>query len=300
MRKPGRLKMKRILLFAIAVATIMTFGSCHKEGKYSPSKKISKIYKESGYPGYFSGRYLSESWNWNKNQLQSIYHHSSGGSISYTEDFTYTKGRISRVDCRYPSSSMSYYSEFTYDGGKLSRMAEYYNGQLESESSFTYKNGKISTMNRTYYYSYYDKSETMPMVKSSFLSLIIPELSDKIIENLYRLSNKSKGGNTSSYSIEWNGDNISKIKYSDGNEWLEIELTYDNKKNPFYGFLNSGFDEEFFSKNNITREIWTEYDEGEMEIDTDTYTYTYDGNWPTSRRWQYGDEYGTTYYEYVK
>ncbi|MCQ2271727.1 MAG: hypothetical protein MJZ72_02925 [Bacteroidales bacterium] len=293
--------MKKILLFLIAVAMVMTFGSCHKEGKYSPSKKISKIYRESGYDGYFSGRYLSESWNWNKNQLQSIYHHSSDGSISYTEDFTYTKGRISRVDHRYPSSSMSYYySEFTYDGGKLSRMADYYNGQLESEFSFTYKNGKISTMNVTNYYSYYDKSETMPMVKSSFLSLIIPELSDKIIENLYRLSNKSKGGNTYTYSIEWKGDNISKIKGADGDEWAEIELTYDNKKNPFYGFLNSDFDEECFSKNNITRETWTEYDEGEMYNYSDTYTYTYDGNWPISKRYQYGDEYGTTYYEYVK
>lgn len=291
--------MKKILLFLIAVAMVMTFGSCHKEGKYSPSKKISKIYKESGYPGYFSGRYLSESWNWNKNQLQSIFHYNNDGSISYTDDFTYKNGRISRVDRRY---SWAYnYMEFTYDGGKLSRMTEYYNGQLAGESSFTYKNGKISTMNETYYMH---KDKTMPMVKSTFLSLIIPELSDRIVENLYRLSNKSKGNNTYTYSFEWNGDNISMIKYSYGYEWEEVKFTYDNKKNPFYGFLSNDSNSENFakycSKNNITRETWTEYDEGEMEIDTDTYTYTYNGNWPTSRRWQYGDEYGTTYYEYVK
>ncbi|MCQ2271726.1 MAG: hypothetical protein MJZ72_02920 [Bacteroidales bacterium] len=298
--------MKRILLFAIAVAMVMTFGSCHKEGKYTPSKKISRIYEESSS----DGRHLSQSWNWNKNKLQSINHHNYDGSIYFTEDFTYKNGRISRIDLRFPDSYSSDYFEITYDGGKLSRITEYYDGRLSNESSFTYKNGKISTMNETYYSKHY-KDEAMPTVKSTFLSLIIPELSDRIVENLYRLSNKS-GSDFFTYSFEWKGNNISMIKCSYDEGGTETKFTYDNKKNPFYGLLDDGSPslEAVSSKNNVTSytDYYYNYD-GETSIGTCTYTYTYDGNWPTSERYQvnhqfsfgiYYTSYGTTYYEYVK
>ena len=45
----------------------------------------------------------------------------------------------------------------------------------------------------------------------------------------------------------------------------------------------------------------TEYEDGgDIDSYLDTYTYTYEGNWPVSKRYQYGDEYGVYYYEYVK
>jgi hypothetical protein len=87
----------------------------------------------------------------------------------------------------------------------------------------------------------------------------------------------------STIQFTWSGDNVSTVVITDKFDGIVVgdnttfELTYDNKKNPYY-HANSGGDVDFanFSKNNITKAV----EKGEDEAN---YTYTYDKNdFPTT------------------
>ena len=90
--------MKKTVLLLASLMFLATFTSCFKDkdGEYKPKEKISRIFKDYGDGG---GKELREVWNWDKKQLKSIDHY-SGGSLNWTEEFTYNKkGQIERVDC---------------------------------------------------------------------------------------------------------------------------------------------------------------------------------------------------------
>ncbi len=284
--------MKKITWLLTVFVLVFAFTSCNKEGKFSPKKKIDKIYYEQNNSN--QGRTLSEMWHWNGKQLQSIDYYSNGALYS-TNNFTYTKGRITRID-DYKNSE---YVEFIYDGGKLSKCSRYYEGKLIDECVFKHKGNKIVSISETYFYYYKQENKDLKIV-SNPLRFVLSESIVRVLDKNRAKAADSKGSQTYTTDIEWDKDNISKVKVVDGNVIEEGKYTYDKKNNPFYGMLDEYFDHSYFSKNNEISATFTDYYEGEVSTSVTNYTYTYDGNYPIVKHAVYDYESWTYYYEYLK
>ena len=110
------------------------------------------------------------------------------------------------------------------------------------------------------------------------------------------------------YQFTWDGDNVVKIVTTYDGGTSSVALQYDNKKNPYRGFMDLWsweLDEleegdNYVSKNNVTNMTFT-YSDGDTEVSSFIYQYDSD-NYPTMRTTYYPDaqyqyQY-TTYYEY--
>ena len=297
--------MKKVTLLLMVSMLLVTFSSCKKEGVYNPKEKISRIYKDYG-----DGKVLKEVWNWDKKTLERIDHY-SGGSVSWSEEFTYNKkGQIERVDCYEDGET----TEYTYDGRKLSKITYYYNGSIEEEYSFKHDGNKISEIEIMYFYR--GKRESRLMTEGyNPIKMLLPEESYKAVRKT--LNDNATRGDVTTVKLEWEKNNISKIEARSGSEEVVWNCTYDDKLNPFKNFWSLYPDDNLetnmaLSKNNVTEIRYTEREDGETYSDIEKYTYSYDGKFPTVKRYTYSyeeydyyeDKYYTvtvttsTYYEY--
>lgn len=276
----------------------MLFAACHKDGVYNPSKKISKIYYTST-SGYKS---LDQVWTWNKNNTLEKIDYYSGGTLSYTYNFTYEKKRLVRMN----NYADNRYVEYKYDNKGLKEANCYRSGNLVDTYTFTHKNGKISHITETYYSSYKDAPDNRDI---NPLQFIMPEeMSAAAFEISKKHKKDSKGSYTCTYDLTWTKSNITKMVYLDNVDGYtySYEAQYDKKKNPFYGaYLNFYFEDnvEDQSKNNITRYEYTDTEDGQTYRSVTNIEYNYDGNWPISKRYIYledGETGGLTEYEYTK
>lgn len=276
---------KKFLPLLIAALAIISFSftSCQKEGVYHPKKKISKIYHQS------SGgiKSLSQMWTWDGKQLKKI-DHFNGGSIFWSENFSYDKNRLKRVE----DYEYNEYTEFKYDGNHLSKSSSYSDGSVVEELAFHYDGNKMSKIDYTSYdYDYKAKSRVNP------LRYILPEAT---AERVYTsIQKKSASQKTTIYTatmkLEWEGKNISKltISYSDG-DVEEYSYKYDDKLNPYKGFWSLGADEVGYmqSHNNVTEETYR----CGADVNICTCTYEYDGKFPTMEQIK---EQGSNYFSIV-
>lgn len=278
-----KFKFLPILLGVLFVASMI---SCTKEGVYNPSKKIQRVYNASTY----TDKYLSQVWNWEGKLLKSVDHFSSGGGLSFTENFTYDGSRLIRVD----DFSNSEYATFDYDGSVLKTYNYYYKNKLSSTINFTYDGKKVTQI----IYTIYDDKKV-----ESHLTAPVPAIIRESMDVLAEKADASKGLRTITYQFTWTNDNITKMVGTSEGEMMTATFTYDAKNNPFKGYLNLYSVEDpsmFYSKNNVTQYMQTELN-GENDIYN--YTYQYDGNdYPTmSIRTRVDSDYSfTTFYEYDK
>ena len=205
----------------------------------------------------------------------------------------------------YMNGAMAKVTEPAYDWGGNHHV---------DEISFVYDGKKIVTLNMTSAYSNYDylkmNNGSVNRMERLLLENFMPynKSTEKVIKDLHA---KSAKGNTNSINLTWDGDNVSKITATTSYGNATMTFSYDDKNNPYKGFLMAlgsyGETEiEFFSKNNITKSVSHFVENGENYDDEETYTYTYDGKWPLSRteEYSYEDEYYhstnkyTTYFEY--
>ena len=302
--------MKKTFLFLAFACVAMLFSSCHKEGVFNPKKKISKIYTYSTYTvdgtTTSSNRVLSEVWNWNNNILERIDHYDADGGVRGVTTYTYDKKRVVRIDESYQSmfSNYSMHTEFIYDGKYLSESKIYDGDELEATLKFTHQNGKISQIVFTGEEVYEENGKSL---KTRALQHILPlQICQTLqqIEKKKQTKNAGKGSETTTMTLTWNNDNITKIAcvdefYGERYEY-SIEAEYDNYNNPFYGL----FDSEMYiggnlCKNNIVKQTWIYPDENPY---TEIYRYTYEGKYPVSCTHIdpfYSDNYTTTSeYEY--
>ena len=279
--------MKKLILMFAALALVFAFTSCQKEGKFSPNKKISKIYVQTGS----SERVIQQAWNWNKNQLESIDHYGMDGIIDYTETFTYSKGRIVRID----DDTNNAYVEYSYKNGKLDRAVYYEHGVVMQDVVYTYKNDKLASSYITYDPAYKDaKSKLDPM--RYVLGEDIANIRYHALKN-----HNTKDAATATETYEWEGDNLVLYKCDDVMQY-EVAMSYDKKNSPYYHLLVLwGGNFAYLSKNNAVNRTWTYYSDGQLfdQYNFD-YNYTYDGNYPVSycSPSENGDTY--MYFEYEK
>ena len=314
--------MKKTMIIAALALLMVGVSSCNKQkdGVYNPKQKISAVYEEyrstSSY--YNSSTYTwedntpsvtpfhkAEEWTWDGKKLQEIRYFDSDGSIEYSMLFTYDGKRLSRVDYKdYDNLNDVWYTTYEYDGKELATITTYEGGRVYSTCAITHADKKISEIVETYYD--YEKGARGGNYKATLRMLFpVGDMSERLIE---KCEAKAKTKGTSTYvariSLTWTDNNVTRIiyKWSDGETEMQ-NMTYDTKKNPYYGFMalgdqDEGFDPWNLSENNVIA------DGGESP-----YTYQYDKNdYPTSRMYSYSyreDYYrytstSTTTFEYVK
>lgn len=288
-----RIKPTATLLGLLVMASLF---SCTKEGVYSPKKKIQRVY----YSSTSTDKYLRQSWDWDGGLLEAINYYSSGGSLSWTENFSYDGKRLVRVDDYLGSE----YTTFVYDGKNLKSANYYYKGALEATAAYKYTDGKLKEMVLTEYEG--DKSKDVRNLRSSVLPFAA-EVTNAI--EAFRASvaerNAAKGIHVFTLQFTWTDDNITRIVATSEGRMQTLSLQYDTKNNPLKGFLNlySVWMEDIedgdlcFSKNNITSIIYNM--DGENEVVNFTYQYNAD-NYPTMKieKWADSGNQYFTYYEY--
>ena len=286
------MKRFRLVAMLLALCVLASVSSCKKEGVYNPSEKIKRVYVSSTY----TDKYMSQSWEWDGKLLHSINYYNSSGDLSWTEDFTYDKKRLVRVD-DYINSE---YTTYEYDG-KYLKSANYYDGNtLEATANYTYENGKLLKMEVIYYND--SKSKINDHMKSTYLFLPseIAETVERYVAQLHS-NNEEKSITTLNYQFFWEKDNIIKMVVTEDGLITSAALQYDNKNNPTKGFHNlySEVDDNpvlYYSKNNITKMIVTD-SEGDNYVVNITYQYNKD-DYPTMCIESEGDYQYNVYYEY--
>ena len=287
----------RLAAMLLGLLVLTSLSSCTKEGVYNPKMKIQRVYCSSTY----TEKYLNQSWNWDGKLLKSIDHYWTGGTLSWTEDFTYDGKRLVRVD-DYISSE---YVTYAYDGKLLKSADYYYKGSLESSTAYTYDDGKLTKMDVTEYGAKKSKTE------SHLQNAILPFQSEvvKVVSKfMAEASAKKKKKDVYTFTLQftWDGDNVSKLTATQEGYWATAALQYDSKNSPLKGFHSLYSDTEElegmfnWSKNNVTKMIVTGSD-GENEVIDYTYQYN-DNDYPIMVIERYADEYEdyqfTTNYEY--
>lgn len=275
--------MKKTSLFAMALAVACLFAACTKEGVYNPGEKISKVSISSTDTYTYGGttttntvdKYMSESWSWDGNLVKSITYYNSDQSIRHTATFTYDGKQLTSLQVGKSRT------DFTYDGSKISKFESYYDGELESTATVTYDGKKvvqIDVVNVDKKAVKNDNSLFLP------LQVVMPVYTEKTAEMVNTIA--TKGSNTNTMKFEWDGKNISKVTMTSDNDIYTITYTYDEKKNPYKGFLYELEDNgpaAWGSNNNVTSETYNYTEDGHTDSYTYNYTYEYDGKWPTQK-----------------
>lgn len=287
-------KIKSVVVL-LAVFVLASIVSCKKEGVYSPSKKIQRVYASS----FYASKHLTESWDWDDNLVESIDHYYATGTLYRTENFTYDGNRLTRVD----DYAGSCYTTYEYDGSHLKSSNFYRRNNLEIAASYTYSGNKLSQMVITYYnYVKNGEPEFAYLPFSAELNKAIDKCFAKVSAD-----NMEKRVMNLTLQFTWDGENISKIVSKEDASTVTIGLQYDNKKNPLQGFhcLKSEMTDEYnpagiHSKNNITAMV-IYYSSGSNDVITYTYQYDSDGYPLIVSEKNSSDLFDyqiTTYYEY--
>ncbi|MBP5190892.1 MAG: hypothetical protein J6031_08280 [Bacteroidales bacterium] len=330
--------MKKLFCGLMAIAAIGMFAACQKEGTFNPKEKIANVYEEyTSTSAWYNGveweedthnqpKALSERWIWDGNLLSKIEYpeiyeiDGVEATENYVMTFTYDGKQL--VEANSEEERMV----VTYDGKKLNKVDMYWGIQPNSITepsvtyTFTYDGKKISKINVSMSDEDW-KSNGSRMQKSRMIKMLTQSLlpsardAEKLLVAAQKVAAKkgAKGSQTGELSLTWDGGNISKIVASyNGVQVATVEYTYDNKKNPYQGFVFGLVGETipsdeiglgFANENNITKMVMSEFGE---EPEVEEYTYTYDGKWPVSVTCSnsYSDEYNrynysrTTYFEY--
>lgn len=280
--------MKKTTLITTLLLAIIAFTSCQKDGIYDPKGKIDKIYYEEN-----SEKYLSEDWTWDKNVLKTVDYYDSDGTIENTDIFTYgAKDRLLQVDNYEERASMKY----NYDTkNRLCKAAYSEAGILLATYIFEYDDNELSNINITLngYTDFNTRSIANP------LKYILPEQSAQSINKALK-ENPLRGDLTVKIYLDWEKNNITEMEITYSGYSEEYTFEYDDKSNPFYGYLGLDMEDgafergNFASKNNITRITYAMSYNGISFSESDIVTYTYDGKLPITR----SHEDVTEYFEY--
>ncbi len=238
------------------------FVGCKKEGVYIPNKKIKRIYYEYGLNT--GTKTLSQEWTWEKDKLVKIKH------SFYTEILSYdNKNRLIKIQ----DFDFNDRYEIIYDKKLISKIELYIDNELYQIMNFKYDKNKIVEVSVIEI----DNSKILVSKSNkpqSYISKILPY---EIPENTMR----TKAASLSYiYTFEYDGDNLSKVKYiDDDNRVREYNYeNYDKYKNPFYSsrFISNNI-ESGFSKNNVGKITTTTIGN---TVRTTEFEYVYDGKFP--------------------
>ncbi|MCL2132260.1 MAG: hypothetical protein FWH36_07410 [Lentimicrobiaceae bacterium] len=303
--------MKRVLCVALALAMgSAAFTGCQKDGVYNPKKKISKIQKADN-----GNKVLVQEWTWNGNLLHNIAYYLNDSVMQGKEYFLYEKKQLVRID----NTNLSYYV-ISYNGSQYEKIELFDRmGKKTRTYVYGYDGKKVSKIDLTVYKNP-SKSAMDIAGENSLMSFFLPmsilEETDRQIARFASL--KSADDDVYSFTLKYDGDNVSEWKMGDyNNEEKPLEVvfkyeSYDKNVNPLYASRFEANEKDImpfappcFYKNNPTKASSTRYDNGkELTINYD-YTYKYvDKKYPAEIVRKQSQESmpesisDTTYYEY--
>ena len=263
---------KTVALMVMALAVAMFFTACTKDGQYKPKKKITKIVytNSSNVEGLTVSTTSSESWTWGGDLLSLIDYYDNNGNRVRTVIFRYDDDKR-LVEMEDASYSVTY----KYDDSHLDDIEyrEISTGKLMGKMEFEYKGRKLATIDATYY-----GDKGVQPIAFNPLRFFVPENVAEVV-----MSAPATKGSTVHYTLTWTGNNITELT-SDPYGY-SVKWTYDDKVNPFKGFLNLSEYSSFYqcySKNNIIRQEYVA--QGNKTVRD--YTYEYDGNYPVKTKYQ--------------
>ena len=310
--------MKKILFAVMAFALLAGTSSCKKEmeGKYAPKEKINAVYTEETY--WYNGsiesheaKYKSEEWTWVKDRLD---------KIVYFNQYTYPTGEGDEMETEYEQTNLqtftydddgrltkseifgmeTYVATCEYDGKYLKTMTITEDRELLVSYQFNREGGKITSFDLTLGEDYFemDEKSAKQLERVSPLRFVLDAKPAEEVMKATKCYAKravkvgSKANAILHFSMEWNGDNVSKIATSFMGETLRYDFNYDEKHNPFYNLfemantLENGFMPFMpLSKNNVIGVARTMSEGGDVETETIQYSYTYNSkDYPTSKK----------------
>lgn len=299
--------MKKILLALLAV--VFLFGSCEKEGNFTPKKRISTVYvqHEDG------PKAIGEEYTWNGHKLASKKFYAEAID-AYFDDVelvpTYDGKRIVRMDEKISGD----YVEYLYSGKLLTHLV-YHSGEQQATATLDHTNGKIT---RIFFPKVGNTNASDKCIQKIMQMFLTPEDVQKIVRS--RESNtKTLAVTDNEFLFYWDGDNVSqvtnKIYNQDGvpSSGFTVSYEYDDMTNPFsmnwedFGAqLNITMDiacghNMNLSKNNPTKitttlSITLSEDDVYTQTEVCNITYEYDGKYPVKQIRKL--EGGTDIYEY--
>lgn len=266
------MKVTKPFCFAAGLLLAAGLTGCQKEkaGVYQPTKKIQQIYCFETTP--------YQHWDWSNDRLSSITHYTDIDfkSDNWVEHFTYENNRVSRVD-NYTNSE---YVTYDYDGDQLKTATMFYHNEIICSWKASYDNGKINKLTGSIYEGF--KKNAARLTLNPLARLLPTEACRQVTQKEQKMVAQRHTDETLTIVLllTWNGEHIDKIIATGNGEYMEMQLQYDDKHCPFYGFMG-GLEDHYtnyftghtgFTKNNITRMIYTE----ESYSDTLYYAYQYD------------------------
>lgn len=271
-------------------------NSCDKDGVYNPKEKIKAIYEQSGD----ESKALIEEWTWQDNLLTKINYPTEEGR---TTVFQYEKEQLMKV-IEYNEGIESVNMNFTYDKNFLQKVEMFSDGKLLMDIAITHDKKKITKMIMTEYVGegvYNQKSVQQTDVIARMMRFVVgKERAQNIAKILQRKTNQ-----VITMEFTYDGDNVITEKtISDGETYLTVNYTYDEKLNPFYDALYYGESGAMaLSKNNVVKETQTStYEDAPFTI-TYNISYVYDGKFPVEAKTSYTYFEQTitysTFYEYM-
>lgn len=257
--------MKRLTTVILAIALIaFAATSCQKEGQYKPTKKVSTLTVKQ------KDKVIFVEFKWDKDKIVEQVEESN--SISHVTTFSYdSKNRISEIK--------DYETRFSYiyDGKYLSKIEQFLNNTLVCTYNVIHENGYITRIDYTIFRRNKGEMDMNHIDPFFFLPSAVSQDMKASIQN-------SKSDADNYYIFTWNLKHELEEMLHAGNGVTRYNYTYDNKNNPFYGWLNTmSFDFDFmFSKHNVVKKRITNISYGD-EKSVINYEYTYDGAYPTTQ-----------------
>lgn len=319
----------------MALGVLCLVAACsEKEGAYSPSRKIAKVYQSSQtvteYYDPATGvwdtadqsstpKALAETWVWQDDQLDNIVFSKgeSAGGAERSAFFTYNQGRVSKIETANERIT------FAYSGSKLNKM-ELYDKRYSDESPyvtihFHYDGSRLSQLDILT--TGRGKAAAGGPLKSRLLDYLQQAVGmpRAAVERAAGSAAQGKLVQTDLMKLSWRGNNVSRVEVESDLGMTRVDYTYDNKTNPLRHFvytlggLYGGGDIVFANSNNITKAVstLTLHEQGQVmeEQFEENYSYSYSDDWPVEKHWTrvYGsveEEYRITertvyYYEYA-
>ena len=229
--------MRRALLISVAVTlgvtSILLFCACNKhEGVYKPKQKISKIYYQEIQNGKdIIAKSPKEIWTWEKKKLTKI-------EIvgKETLKFSYDGSQVSKIE------SESLVMNFSYEKKKLDNIKISKSGTLYQTITVSGRDNDDRITKLTYETQSTAKNlkdiETNSAQINPILNLMFPSaIAASLLSDVNEAKTHKAGATTTTYEYTYEGNNITKVKETEGTTEKIMIYQYDNKINPYYKSL---------------------------------------------------------------
>lgn len=274
-----------------ALSLVILAACSKKDGVPDSRERIDQVVAEETMTMgeaqlYHYDSHVSEKWNWDGNQPYRIDYFDNKPC---SENFFYDGRKIVRTTI----PAYRIHNEFIYDGQKLERIDCFRDDTLVSCMRFYHTGKKITRIKWSLYSDTPGETSRFSPLRWLAGSPMAMTMERHNADILKRSNAKSIDTATATYTLSWNGDNVSRIVCKEGNSeeavW-QADMTYDDKRNPYRNLFGyNEFNDELFSfdmmsaNNILTISMPSDHSDSQLY----RYSYKYDGKYPSERTLTY-------------